>query len=75
MKNSIAWHKECLNNQRNYYNKLLEEARRVIEQANQNMKAIQRLSDQIAEAERLGKYSFDPERFMKKRADKLKGRG
>jgi len=64
MKQSIAWHEECLANMRSYYHRLNVEATAKRAEADRVCMLGDILMRQIAEAKRRGKDGFDADRFM-----------
>lgn len=60
---SIQWHEEGLRNQTLYHQQLINAMNRAIECVNRSQERIDYKTRQIARAKKLGKTSFDPERF------------
>ena len=67
MKRELAWHKECLNNQRSYLLRLIDEERGAIEAVARCRASINAYDAQITEAELRGVDGFDRDKFGKKR--------
>jgi hypothetical protein len=68
-KQPIAWHEECLNNQRHSYERRLVELDRLQGEVERFRIAVTIYEQQIAEAKRRGMEGFDRDRFMKSRRD------
>jgi hypothetical protein len=67
MKNTIGWHKDCLENQRGHYARLLEQIARLKEDYARGQQQINAYDAQIIRAEEMGVTEFDREKFNKKR--------
>jgi len=59
----IEWHKECQKNAEASHQRLLDELERMQDRVNQSAADLMRRSQQIVRAERLGKKSFDIDKF------------
>ena len=67
MKMTIAWHEECLENQRASLARYQADARRAVAEAERCYKSIMEYEAKITAAKAKGMDGFDPERFGKKR--------
>lgn len=65
MKRSIAWHRECLENQRRHYAGLLEQIERLKMDYARSQRDINAYDAQIIKAELKRLTEFDRERFGK----------
>lgn len=62
---SIEWHKQCLENQKLYLEEQKKRRDRLAQECEQGERAIEFYEDQIEEAIKRKKPSFDAERFLK----------
>lgn len=65
----IAWHEECLNNQRHSYERRLLELDRLQRDVDRLRIEVTIYEHQIAEAKARGLESFDRDRLLKSRRD------
>lgn len=63
MKQSIAWHKACLENQRDFLMRRREEAARMYVEIQILEKSIMLRNSKIIRAEAMGKDGFDADKF------------
>lgn len=66
----IAWHEECLENMRWYHEGTVRALNQAVEAERRSRESFERYQQQIELAKKLGKKSFDSDKFGKKREAK-----
>lgn len=68
---TIEWHKKCLSNSHQFFEKERKRIYAELENHNKNMERIKFYYQQIQEAEKQGKTKFDDERFLIKKTKSI----